>query len=241
MICALAGAAITFGSSRLAAQSSLFDIKFEGSDTMAIGPGGVHQFHMTIQNNTAEKIQLRVVRVTNDLPGEDWSSSICFGALCYDPATSVPEPYSIFANKSTSCELAIAGGLQVDRSATVTLRFSANFDTNYVEKTFVAYTSAVNAVPNGTAALDLAPAYPNPASSYTLFPVPTGLRATEATLALYNARGEQVAELSAELRRAMESGAESVRADLAGLPSGAYLYRMAVDGREITRTITIVR
>jgi hypothetical protein len=242
MICALTCAGLAFGTSRAAAQADVpFTVQLEETSS-TIAPGGVHLFNLTVTNTSSQNLTIRVARTANGLPGEDWSSSICFGGLCYDASTSTPEPTTVKPGASTSCELTISGGMDVGKTATVTLRFTAGFDTkNYVDKTLSATTSDASGVPYVAGALALPPAFPNPASSYALLPVPAESGAKAASLALYNVRGEQVAELSGDLRKAMESGASTVRVDLAGLPAGSYLYRMIVDGREVTRTLNIVR
>ena len=242
MMCALDCAGLMFGTSRAATQVSVpFTVEVEETTT-TFAPGGIHQFNLTITNNSQQNITLRVARVANGMPGEDWSSSICFGGLCYDANTNNPEPATVKPGMSTSCELTIAGGMQLGQTAEVTLRFTAGFDLkNYVEKTLTATTSDASGVPYVAGALTLSPAFPNPASSYAILPVPAGASAKSASLGLYNTRGQQVAELSGELRQAMESGAPTVRIDLAGLPAGSYLYRMVVDGKEATRTLNIVR
>ncbi len=57
-------------------------------DTSATGkPGDSHELEVYLVNLTGEQRTMLVTRKTNNLPDENWTSSMCFGLTCYSPYT----------------------------------------------------------------------------------------------------------------------------------------------------------
>jgi len=79
--------------------------------------------------------------------------------------------------------------------------------------------------------------YPNPFNpsttiSYTL------REGTRVLLRVFNMYGQEIRKLA---DRIMPAGAYTVLFDAGDLPSGTYLYRLEADGRQITRTMTLMK
>jgi hypothetical protein len=87
------------------------------------------------------------------------------------------------------------------------------------------------------AVLSLDQNYPNPFNPGTTIRYQLRERGN-ATLAVYNTLGEQIAVLA---RGAKEAGAHYAVFDAAGLPSGVYFYRLEAGGRTETRRMLLLR
>ncbi|MDH7515043.1 MAG: T9SS type A sorting domain-containing protein [Bacteroidota bacterium] len=90
--------------------------------------------------------------------------------------------------------------------------------------------------------MDLTENYPNPASDRTSFDVrlgPAAVSAAPPVLAVYDAAGRLVLDLSSKLSRA--PGVQTIVLDTRDLPPGMYTYRLEAGGRHVARTMTVVR
>jgi hypothetical protein len=63
-------------------------------------------------------------------------------------------------------------------------------------------------------------------------------RRSQVSLELVNAMGEKVATIE---RGEREAGRHTVKLDVGSLASGVYHYRLLVDGRMLTRSLTVTR
>jgi hypothetical protein len=79
--------------------------------------------------------------------------------------------------------------------------------------------------------------YPNPFRATTRIGL-TLTRAEHVTLKIYNARGEEVAQL---LARPLNNGRHTVSWDAVGLPSGSYICRLSGEGWIQERKLLLVR
>jgi hypothetical protein len=78
---------------------------------------------------------------------------------------------------------------------------------------------------------------PNPAGGAVTVRFHTGA-AGRARMAVYDLRGREVAVLVGE---PVPAGAHAATWDGAGVPAGAYLVRLRAGGREVNRTLTVLR
>jgi hypothetical protein len=97
--------------------------------------------------------------------------------------------------------------------------------------------TADEAAPSVPVGYELAQNYPNPFNPETTirYRLP---RAAHVTLRVYDAAGGTVALL---VDGARPAGQHEATFDAAGLPSGAYLYRLDAGPVTITRTMTVVK
>jgi hypothetical protein len=198
-------------------------------------PGGEVVIHTYLVNNTASQVDLRVMRIVNQLPST-WSSSFCVGGLsgiCYAPfIDTIPDPVTLMA--SEELELAIdfqTDALPASGVITVKIENMANIAENYTE------ILTVSTGPNGvednsrevTGGFQLYQNFPNPFNPSTNISFEVGLNAKDkTTLRIFNILGQQVRTLvNGNLPSGIYQVAWAGRDDLGNkVPSGIYFYQL---------------
>jgi hypothetical protein len=117
---------------------------------------------------------------------------------------------------------------------------AADFDGNMIKrfKNTNPYTGLVEVV-NGTvvSSFGLMQNYPNPFNPTTTIPF-TLSKPAFVELKVYDIMGHEVRTL---LRQRMGAGEHRVLFDATGLPTGRYFYRLTVDGKVMTKSMTLVK
>ncbi|MDZ7384607.1 MAG: T9SS type A sorting domain-containing protein [candidate division KSB1 bacterium] len=117
---------------------------------------------------------------------------------------------------------------------------AADFDGNVIKrfKNSNPYTGVVE-VHNGSVVRDygLMQNYPNPFNPVTTIPF-TLAKASFVELKVYDMNGREIKTL---LSQKMNEGEHKVTFDASGLPTGHYFYRLVVDGKIMTKSMTLVK
>ena len=206
-----------------------------------IASGGTAKFDVKITNESADPLKIYVLRTTNEMPDQTWISAICFGGSCYAPETDSPEPMVLQPGQQTYLELTMGGSGPMGTSGRAIVKFSTMLGANPVEKEFVTVISGSSSVERENRPLVLAPAFPNPASTFASIPLPTFAMLQNISLELIDIRGNRVADLSSSARQALESGAPSLGVDLTALQNGTYFYRFSINGKTSVGSLVVAR
>ncbi len=158
-------------------------------------PGSTVIFHTYLSNNTAADLQLRVIRLNNQLPA-NWSSSFCVGGvngLCYDPAFD-----TITVNLSASGQMELALDFTTSQSpdqGQITVRIeNISNPSDLLEKLFSVSTNATGLVYSkfpGKQNFRLFRNYPNPFNPSTTIPFEIGDSSSQRTvITVYSILGQ---------------------------------------------------
>ncbi|HVZ40566.1 MAG TPA: hypothetical protein VHI13_14900 [Candidatus Kapabacteria bacterium] len=223
--------------SRLQAQTMPYSVDLQEQPTISVEPGGYREFHMMVTNLTSRSLQVIVVRTANDLSNSKWESSICFDDLCFGDTVSHPPTLQLKANETRLVKVNISADSIPETHAHVVIQFSTLGEQNISQKEInVTVQAAGVAAP---AAENSHAVYPNPAVAYVSIPLPEAVPAHRVELGIYNDIGEHVADRSDAAAAAISGGAARLTVDLAGFKSGAYFYRLAVDGAARTGSFVV--
>ncbi len=219
-------------------------------------PGELIVLDGTIKNMRAQPLQVRVLRMQNNLP-QGWSTSLCSADLCYPPnvdAYTIPDTVSgvpaLAPHDSTAFHLNFNTAPVTPGRASVPVRVENLQSPNeFVVLTFTASTdpSLVPAEPSsGPRAFHLYANHPNPFThaQRTLIAFDIGgTRSASTQIQISNLLGQEVATL---LRRQLAPGRYEVfweGRDRFGksAPPGIYFYTLEAATYRATRKLVLVR
>lgn len=226
------------------------------ADTLARrgNPGDLIIHDGRIKNLSAQELQIRVIRLQNDLPA-GWSTSLCSGDLCFPPflnfytipdtALGIP---ALAPGETADFHLNFTTDPSQTAIASVPIRVeNMNNAAEFSELTFTASTqpAAVAEIPRGGPAdFKLLANFPNPFSAATTIPFEIGGgRPLPVELLVYNLLGREVARvwhgLAAPGRRAVTWQGR----DHAGRPAprGLYFYQLRVGTFKQTRAMLLLQ
>lgn len=228
------------------------------SDTLTYSntPGHFFAIHVPIINDSPDSLHLRVKRVMNDLPGENWASSMCNGIVCYAPFvdeftvpdTSFLDIPPLAPGDSVDFILDVISDLTDPGTASVTIRVELWDDPAVArELTFVTSTVSTGLDDRDEVAANdfqLHANYPNPFNPETKIPFSIGGNKTvDVQLTVYNMLGQQVATL---LNDRLAPGNYEVNWNAqnslgAEMPSGIYLYELQAGNYQLHRKMILLR
>jgi hypothetical protein len=226
-------AAVAMAPSSADAQAS-FTVDIHDSSAV-LREGQVIDLKATITNNDLSPINVRAVRVTNDLPGPLWYTAMCFGEHCYPPDMDIAPPVKLEPGASVEFKLTVAteetsyGLGQVSSRIT----WDAGEGTPQVTHLFVVDIDGTAAAP-GEQTVAARNAWPNPARTSAIIPIEAGVRAENARVQLVDALGRTVVDM-----RDAATTADGIRIDVANVPDGAYFYRVDIDGTARTGRVVV--
>ncbi len=202
-------------------------------------PGTEIVFDIEIVNITTLEQTVFLVRTLNNLPaGLGWTSSLCFGELCFSPtqdsvATAPPNPEPPLQPGDTL--LASLHVLTDVNIATGYFQIQIGTFRNPGDRTIIDYTATTDPTVDvedevNLTSYELAQNYPNPFNPSTQINYNVG-EGGLVNLKVYNILGIEVATLVSEYKPA---GNYQVSFDGNDLSSGVYIYRLSVN--EFTNT-----
>ena len=220
---------------------SSFSFIFE-TDSIIVGQDSVGSFEGTLYNLSNNEINLEITRLIN-FANEDWSSSICIDAICYNQSIDSIS-VSIAAGDSTICGvIAWTNGIGSD-SIQLKLVESDNPNNNMlVNINFLAqYDLSIDNENLYANSIKILSCYPNPFNPSILFKYNIG-ESNDVHLAIYNVLGEKVKSLVEEVQ---EPGNYYVKWDgnngfNQSLPSGTYFLRMQSGDDYRMKRITLIK
>lgn len=197
--------------------------------------GQVIDLKATIRNTDITTINVRAIRIENQLPPGGWYTAMCFGEQCYPPDMDIAPDARIEAGASVEFKLSV--GTELTEYGQGVVRAKIQFDTGMltdaVEQEFVVVFDGTAAAP-GESDDVVRTAWPNPARTSAFIPLEPSDRASAGLrLQLVDALGRTVID-----QREILPVGDGVRVDVGGIADGAYFYRLDVDGA--TRTGRIV-
>lgn len=228
------------------------------SDTLTYSntPGHFFAIDAPIVNNSPDSLHLRIKRVLNDLPSENWASSMCNGIVCYAPFIdefTVPDTSflaipPLAPGDSVDFILDVISGLNDPGTASVTIRVEL-WDDPAVARELTFVTTTVSTGLDDRDALSandfqLHANYPNPFNPVTKIPFSIGGNKTvDVQLTIYNLLGQHIATL---LNDRLAPGNYEVnwnaRDNRGGeMPSGVYLYELKSDDFQLHRKMILLR
>jgi len=220
---------------------SSFSFIFE-TDSIIIGQDSVGSFEGTLYNLSNDEINLEIVRIINFV-NEDWSSSICIDAICYNQSIDNIS-VSIAAGDSTICGvLAWTNGIGSD-SIQLKLVESGNPNNNMlVNINFLAlYDLSIDKENLNANTIKILSCYPNPFNSSILFKYKIE-ESNNVKLDIYNICGEKVKSLVQEVQEAGNYYAkwDGNNGFNKPLPSGTYFLSMQSGEYFMMRKITLMK
>lgn len=238
---ALAAAGLIAGAGSLAAQNLPYTVEVD-TQSKTISPAGFAKFDIKITNTADYELDMYVERLESNMPDENWYASFCFNGACYDATVTELPPAKLPPGGLTMLELTVVAGNEVNSTGTVKVLTSNFLRSNSIIKEYSVTVSNGSAVLTEVPGAANALAFPNPASSYTQVAIPEAFKgAHDVAATLFNARGEQVADLSTEALNAVQSGSDGLRVDLTGLTPGAYYYTLSTGSKKAAGSVMVVR
>lgn len=211
-------------------------------------------FDIEIVNISAEEQIVFLVRTINDLPaGLGWTSSLCFGELCFAPstdsvATTPPNPEPPVQPGDTLH--ASVHVLIQDNIGTAHIQVQIGTFNNPGERTTIDYTATTDPSVDvedefNFNSYKLEQNYPNPFNPTTQITYKVG-EGGLVNLKVYNILGIEVATLVNEYQPAgsyqvsfSAKGGSASGGDAYNLPSGVYVYNLSVNNYTKTRKMIL--
>ena len=220
---------------------SSFSFIFE-TDSIVIGQDSVGLFEGKLYNLSNDEINLEIVRIINFI-NEDWFSSICIDAICYNQSIDNIS-VSIAAGDSTTCGvLAWTNGIGSDSVQLKLVELDNPNNNMLVNINFSAqYGLTLDNQSLNANSIKILSCYPNPFNSSILFKYKLGI-SNEVELAICNVLGEELKLLVDEVQKA---GNYYVKWDgnngfNQSLPSGIYFLRMKSGDDYMMKKITLMK
>jgi hypothetical protein len=187
----------------------------------------------TITNNDFTQINVRAVRLMNDVPGALWYTAMCFGEQCFPPDMDIAPPARVMPGGSVEFKLTVATEETSYGTGEVRaqIRWDTGEGTDGVVQTFVVTIDGTSSAPT-VELVDERAAYPNPARTSAM--IPLDVTAETARVQLVDAMGRVVVDL-----RDAATSADGIRVDVSDVPDGAYFYRVDADGTARTGRVVV--
>ena len=218
-----------------------FSFIFE-TDSIIIGQDSIGSFDGKLYNNSINDISLGVVRIIN-FTNEDWTSSICVDAICYNQSIDSIS-VSIAAGDSTTCGvLAWTNGVGSDEIQLELFELSNLNNNMLVDINFSVQNEVSIDYENLHAnSIKIISCYPNPFNPYITLSYKIG-KSDYVDLVIYNLLGEKVRSL---VHTFQESGNHFViwngkNEFNQNVANGAYIFALEVDGDFLTKKITFIK
>jgi len=197
------------------------DLSFEFnyiSSEIHVGADSVGTFNGTIHNVSSGTITIAVVRRANDLPN-NWTSSICLGAICYNESIDSVS-IQIGVGDSSACGILA----WISGAGEGTVQFDI-FDLDSDEHLFLDVNFYAGMVDISKDIIKpnqflLFPAYPNPFNPVTTIRFNIPVKTQHATtLQLFDVNGRLIESL---VNRVLQAGQHEIEWSASGMPSGVY-------------------
>jgi hypothetical protein len=206
----------------------------------AAGPDVPVDFMTDVYNMASDTLSVTVLRVEEYFPDGTWSSALCVEDSCHAPEVDAPRPILLTFDHAVTFHLRVTG--RTPGEGRVVLRFNTLRGTDPIEKRYTVTITPSGVGNSASGALVAGAPLPNPASRTIRIPIPGKLKQTGSrSLIIYRIDGERVADLSAELARAIESGDDFASVSLEGFGEGFYLYTLSSDRESISYRFQVVR
>lgn len=218
-----------------------FSFIFE-TDSIVIGQDSIGLFEGKLYNNSINDISIGVVRTIN-FTSEDWNSSICIDAVCYNEyidSISV----SIASGDSTTCGVLArtngvgSDGLQLELFELSDLSNSVLVDINFS----VQYEVSIDNKNLHANSIEIISCYPNPFNPYITLSYKIEKK-DYVYLDIYNLLGEKVRSLVANFKEpgyhfVKWNGKDELNKLVA---SGPYFLVLEVEGTYLIKKITFIK
>ena len=189
--------------------------------TATIGFLSAKEFNVSVVNEGFANMEIYAVRTVEELPDQDWFSTICMGDLCYAPSVSTTNPVIVPGGAVYKIKFTVYSG-EVPSSGAFQLKVFAKVNGEGIELGAIDFSvsaSDESSVPVITQPTELR-AYPSPAASSLTI---TGTDITDAErLEVLDAAGRVVMTLDG----APTLSPYGVSLDVSTLPAGAYFFRL---------------
>ena len=239
---------IFFPLSTLLSDNVLLDPPFEfhhDSTTIEISSDSVGSFNGMIHNTSSDVVNLAVVRRLNDLE-ENWTSSICVGAICYNEMIDSVS-VEISAGDSIPCGVLV----WVNESGVGTVQldiFDLNGQSEHVLVDIIFYfnetvsTITDDGLQEGFKSFNLMDNYPNPFNPFTTLRYEI-LKDEKVEITVYDMSGRVVRKLLNNVQKAGQNHVQWNGLNDQGMTvsSGSYLYNIQAGGHGETRKMVLLR
>ncbi len=199
-------------------------------------------FEFTFRNLTNSPQTIYIVRTQDNLPHQDWASSMCFDQGCFAPfvdsVATTPDfsssPLQPFESREFSVHI-FTSSVEGTANVTVTaVNLNQPSESYTVELTGRTQPLSVGDIEPATD-YTLDQNYPNPFNPSTNITF-TIAQSSEVSLALYSSLGIKVSE---PINGFMTAGKHIVNFDAKELPSGVYFYRLRAGNSVITKKMIL--
>lgn len=196
-------------------------VQTEDATSVVIDTSDYKDFHFVVTNNTFGSQTFYVRRVEQNIPDENWASTICMEDFCYSFRDDSTGLESVPVGGAYDVKLTVYTGYEMDESATLTFEFiwvSLSGVVKFGEVTLNVETGEISSTPID---VDLAALpYPNPVNESISIPLLHG--ETTGSLRIFDATGRMTEEHDLSGRTA---GTFSL--SVGTLPVGAYTFTIA--------------
>ena len=198
-------------------------------------PGTEYDFLMTVETlgGDADSLNINIIK---DVP-DDWSASVCteggclmswitFTQIWVEPGVLDTVTVDFFTSTTPA-------------QGTITLEMWLNGCPEDVQSiTFYAQTFGEGVAAVSPETFHVLDAYPNPFNPETCFSW-TMVRAGAVSLIVHDLRGKEIADLLDS--QPMNAGEHTYLWNASSLPSGVYVVAMKLNGKQITRRVTLLK
>ena len=212
------------------------------TDSIIIGQDSVGSFEGILYNNSINDISIGVVR-TIDFVSENWFSSICIDAVCYNQSIDSISVL-IAAGDSTICGVfASTNGVGSDEIQLKLFELSDQNNSMLVDINFaVQYEVSIDNENLHANSIEIISCYPNPFNSYITLSYKIEKK-DYVYLGIYNLLGEKVRSLVANIKEpgyhfVKWNGKNGLNKDVS---SGPYFLVLEIGGTYLIKNITFIK
>lgn len=195
---------------------------------VALHEGQFIELKAVVTNISSLPIDVRAIRVSNELPDTLWFTAMCFGDQCYPFEMNETPPAHILPGDTVLFKLSV--GSVTDAYGRGQVRTGIRFDTGEftaaLAQTFVVNIDGTSSAPDEGVEY-IVSAWPNPATSRLT--IPTGNLKTSTSLSVQLIDVMSTVVLNS---RDVVVSDDGVSVDVSGLANGTYFYRVA-DGSSV--------
>jgi len=202
--------------------------------------GDTSTFNATVtkaifKNTSSAQQSFKFVRVVNNLPASDWSSSMCVGSYCYpSTADTVPPrgaPQVLLAPGALDTLFIDVIGRTPGTAKIVIQCYLTTNPSNFIVDTFrvqLKTSTSIRKISSEIKGFQLSQNYPNPFNPVTniSFSIPSR---ELVSLYVYDTRGTEVARLINNEQMNEGTYAIDFNTNTTGLSSGVYYYRLSTE------------